>query len=70
MERLNEEIRRRESVIRIFPTEASARRLIGASLAEQHKVWSTGKRYFDMTEYFEWKTTQTREVPQESRKVS
>jgi transposase-like protein len=70
MERLNEELRRRERVIRIFPNEASALRLIGALLAEQHEVWSTGKRYFDRTEYFEWKTTQTQEVPQELRKVS
>ena len=70
MERLNEEIRRLERVIRIFPNEASALRLIGALLAEQHEVWSTGKRYFDMTEYFEWKTTQTQEVPPEIRKVS
>lgn len=70
MERLNEEIRRRERVIRIFPNEASALRLIGALLAEQHEVWSTGKRYFDMTEYFEWKTTQTQEVMHEIRKVS
>jgi putative transposase len=70
MERLNEEIRRRERVSRIFPNEASALRLIGALLAEQHEVWSTGKRYFDMTEYFEWKTTQTQEVPPEIRKVS
>jgi putative transposase len=70
MERLNEEIRRRERVIRIFPSEVSALRLIGALLAEQHEVWSTGKRYFDMTEYFEWKTTQTQEVPQEIRRVS
>jgi hypothetical protein len=50
--------------------EASALRLIGAVLAEHHEVWSTGKRYFDMTEYFEWKTTQTQELPQEIRKVS
>jgi putative transposase len=70
MERLNEEIRRRERVIRIFPNEASALRLIGALLAEHHEVWSTGKRYFDMTEYCEWKTIQTQEVSQEIRKVS
>ena len=70
MERLNEESRRRERVIRIFPNEASALRLIGALLTERHEVWSTGKRYFDMTEYFEWKTTQTQEVLPESRKVS
>jgi putative transposase len=58
MERLNEEIRRRERVIRIFPNEASAVRLIGALLAEQYEHWSTGKRYFDMTEYVEWKAAQ------------
>jgi len=57
-ERLNEEIRRRERVIRIFPNEASAMRLIGALLAEKHEVWSTGKKYFDMQEYFEWRATQ------------
>lgn len=70
MERLNEEIRRRERVIRIFPNEASALRLIGALLAEHHEGWSTGKRYCDMAEYFEWKTIQTQEVSQEIRKVS
>jgi putative transposase len=70
MERLNEEIRRRERVIRIFPNEASALRLLGALLAEQHESWSTGKRYFDMAEYFEWKTTRTQEVPQEIYRVS
>lgn len=58
MERLNEEIRRRERVIRIFPNEAAAIRLIGALLAEQHEIWSTGKRYFDMSAYAEWKAAQ------------
>jgi Transposase, Mutator family len=60
----------RQRVIRIFPNEASACRLLGALLAEHHEVWSTGKRYFDMAEYFEWKTTQTQEVIQEMRHVS
>lgn len=63
-------MRRRERVSRIFPHEASALRLMGALLAEQPEVWSTGKRYFDMTEYFAWKTIQTQEVSQEIRKVS
>jgi transposase-like protein len=70
MERLNEEMRRRERVIRIFPHEASAIRLIGALLAEQHEGWSTDKRYFEMAEYFEWKAAQPQEATQEIRKVS
>jgi transposase-like protein len=37
LERLHEEIRRRERVIRIFPNERPALRLIGALLAEQHE---------------------------------
>jgi putative transposase len=53
-ERLNEEVRRRERVIRIFPNEDSALRLIGALLAEQHETWSTGRRYLDMTDFLEW----------------
>ena len=51
IERLNEEIRRRERVIRIFPNEQSIIRLLGALLIEQHEKWSTGKKYFDMTDY-------------------
>jgi len=54
LERLNQEIRRRERVIRIFPNEASAYRLIGAQLAEQHEAWISGKRYLGMDEYHEW----------------
>lgn len=53
-ERLNEEIRRRERVIRIFPNDASALRLIGALLAEQHEVWQE-RRYLDMDEFNDWK---------------
>ena len=52
-ERLIQEVRRRERVIRIFPNEASALRLIGAVLAEIHEEWQA-RRYFDMTEFNEW----------------
>lgn len=52
-ERLNEEIRRRERVIRIFPNDESALRLIGALLAEQNECWQE-QRYFNMEEYVEW----------------
>jgi transposase-like protein len=54
LERLNEEIRRRERVIRIFPNRESAIRLIGALLMEQDEKWTSGKKYLDMDEYFEW----------------
>ena len=51
------QIRRRERVIRIFPTRQSAIRLLGALLMEQDEQWSTGKRYFDMTAYWQWRQT-------------
>lgn len=54
-ERLNEEIRRRERVIRIFPNEASAKRLIGALAAEFHEQWQA-RRYLDMDEFQDWVT--------------
>jgi len=54
LERLNEEVRRRERVIRIFPNRESAIRLIGALLMEQDEKWASGKKYLDMAEYFEW----------------
>lgn len=52
-ERLIQEVRRRERVIRIFPNEASAHRLIGALLAEIHEEWQ-GRRYLDMSEFHDW----------------
>ena len=57
VERLNEEIRRRERVIRIFPNRESVVRLVGALLMEQDEVWITGKRYFDMTAYWLWRAS-------------
>jgi len=51
IERLNEEIRRRERVIRIFPNEDSLCRLLGALLMETHDTWQSGKVYLDMTAY-------------------
>jgi len=52
IERLNQEIRRRERVIRIFPNRESVIRLIGALLIELHEKWSSGKRYFNMEGYY------------------
>lgn len=50
--RCNEEIRRRERVIRIFPNADSAIRLIGALLIVQDEKWSTGRKYFEMDDYY------------------
>lgn len=52
-ERLNEEIRRRERVIRIFPNDESALRMFGSLLAEQNEAWQA-RRYLDMDEFNEW----------------
>ena len=49
--RLNEEIRRRERVIRIFPNERTLYRLLGALLMEIHDSWQSGKVYLDVTAY-------------------
>ena len=48
LERFNEEIRRRTYVVRVFPNEASALRLIRALAAEQHEEWQEGSRYLSM----------------------
>ena len=40
LERLIQEVRRREKVIRIFPNKESAWRLVSALLAEKHEEWS------------------------------
>ena len=49
MERLNQEIRRRTRVVRIFPNRESALRLITALCVEQSEEWETGRRYLDMS---------------------
>ena len=45
IERINNELRRRINVIRIFPNEASAARLVGNMLVELDEEWLTGKKY-------------------------
>lgn len=54
LERLNQEIKRRTKVIRIFPDEASCLRLIGALAQEIHEDWMEA-RYLNM-ELLETKT--------------
>jgi transposase-like protein len=53
IERLNEEVRRRDRVIRIYPNEASVIRLLGSVLIEQDEKWST-RKYLDMDDYYQF----------------
>ncbi len=53
LERLNEEIKRRTRVIRIFPDRESCLRLVTALAAEQSDEWVSGKRYLNMEELVE-----------------
>ena len=51
LERLNQEIKRRTRVVRIFPNEKSCLRLVTALAVEQSEEWITGRRYLDMGEF-------------------
>jgi transposase-like protein len=49
LERLNEEIKRRTRVVRIFPNAASCERLVRALCIETHEAWLEASRYLNMT---------------------
>jgi transposase-like protein len=49
-ERLNQEIKRRTRVVRIFPNPEACLRLVTALAVEQSEEWVTGRRYLDMHE--------------------
>lgn len=48
LERINEELKRRTLVVRIFPNAASCLRLIRALAVEIHEDWIEATRYLDM----------------------
>ena len=48
LERVNQEIKRRTRVVRIFPNEKSCLRLVRALLVELHEEWIGERRYLDM----------------------
>jgi len=48
LERLNQEIKRRTHVVRIFPNAASCLRLVRALAVETHEEWIEGTRYLNM----------------------
>ena len=50
LERLNQEIKRRTRVVRIFPNRGACLRLVSALAVEQSEEWVTGRRYLDMEE--------------------
>lgn len=55
LERLNEELKRRTHVVRIFPNEASCLRLVRALASETHEEWMEATRYLNMNELKEHK---------------
>lgn len=46
LERLNGEVKRRSSVVKVFPNADSIARLIGAVLIEEGERWAAGRRLF------------------------
>ena len=55
LERLNQEIKRRTHVVRIFPNAASCLRLVRALAAEVHEDWIEQHRYLNMELFKEHK---------------
>jgi transposase-like protein len=53
VERLNQELKRRTRVVRIFPNRASLLRLVTALAMEQGEEWISGRRYLDMDPFWE-----------------
>jgi transposase-like protein len=60
-ERLNQEIKRRTRVVRIFPNPEACLRLVTALAVEQSEEWVTGRRYLDMEELEEQRREEERE---------
>jgi len=62
LERLNEEIRRRTYVVRIFPNSTACLRLVRALTVETHENWLEAHRYLNMDDLKEHKKMQLREA--------
>lgn len=62
LERLNEEIKRRTLVVRIFPNTASCLRLVRALAVEMHENWIEAIRYLNMEDLREHKKEQLRKA--------
>ena len=64
LERLNEEIKRRTLVVRIFPHAVSCLRLVRALAVEIHEDWVEATRYLNMQELEDLKKEQLRKLEQ------
>lgn len=60
LERLNEEIKRRTHIVRIFPNAESCLRLVRALCVEIHETWLEDHRYLNMTLLVEQRKEQWR----------
>ncbi len=63
LERINQELKRRTHVVRIFPNAASCLRLVRALAVEIHEDWIEGTRYLNMDLLREHKKEQLKEGP-------
>jgi transposase-like protein len=62
LERLNEEIKRRTHVVRIFPNTEACLRLVRALAVETHENWLEAHRYLNMNDLREHKKTNLRKA--------
>lgn len=62
IERLNEEIRRRTYVVRIFPNAESCLRLVRALAVETNENWMEANRYINMDDLREQKKLELRKA--------
>ena len=63
LERVNQELKRRTRVVRIFPNSDSCLRLVRALAAETHEEWIEGTRYLNMSLLAEHKKEQLKGQP-------
>jgi putative transposase len=64
LERLNEELKRRTLVVRIFPNAESCLRLVRALAVEIHENWVEATRYLNMADLEEHKKQRMRQIDQ------
>jgi transposase-like protein len=70
LERLNEEIKRRTHVVRIFPNAESCLRLVRALAVETHENWLEAHRYLNMDYLRELKKEALRTAKPERRTLT